>query len=61
MFEEFRISVTPLSEKDQYLVRTERVVPGVPLAEEQVHWPVEDWLDQAAHLMNDPPVVLVTR
>jgi len=50
---EFHISVTPLG-KDEYLVRIERVAPGVPLAEEQVHWPVEDWLVQARQLMNDP-------
>ena len=53
MFQEFQISVTPLGE-DDYLVRTERVAPGVPLAEEQVHWPVETWLQQAQRLMNDP-------
>ena len=50
---EFNISVTPLGE-DEYLVRIERVAPGVPLAEEQVRWPVEDWLTQARQLMNDP-------
>jgi CHAT domain-containing protein/tetratricopeptide (TPR) repeat protein len=51
--QEFHISVTPLGE-NQYLVRLERVAPGVPLAEEQVSWPVEDWLLQARQLMNDP-------
>lgn len=51
--QEFHISVTPLGE-DQYLVRTEHVAPGVPLAEEQVFWPVEDWLSVARQLMNDP-------
>ncbi len=51
--QEFHISVTPLGE-DEYLVRIERVAPGVPLAEEQVKWPVEDWLVQARQLMNDP-------
>ncbi len=53
MAQEFHISVTPLGE-DEYLVRIERVAPGVPLAEEQVRWPVEDWLVQARQLMNDP-------
>lgn len=53
MAQEFHISVTPLGE-DEYLVRIERVAPGVPLAEEQVRWPVEDWLAQARQLMNDP-------
>lgn len=53
MAHEFHISVTPLGE-DEYLVRIERVAPGVPLAEEQLRWPVEDWLVQARQLMNDP-------
>ncbi|HBB34400.1 MAG TPA: CHAT domain-containing protein [Cyanobacteria bacterium UBA8803] len=53
MAQEFHISVTPLGD-DQYLVRIERVAPGVPLAEEQVRWPVDDWLTQARQLMNDP-------
>jgi len=51
--QEFHISVTPL-DGQKYLVRTERVAPGVPLAEEQVNWPVEDWLGQARQLLNDP-------
>ncbi|HEY9710485.1 MAG TPA: CHAT domain-containing protein, partial [Oculatellaceae cyanobacterium] len=51
--QEFHISVTPLGD-DEYLVRLEEVAPGVPLAEEQVRWPVEDWLAQARQLMNDP-------
>jgi hypothetical protein len=51
--QEFHISVTPVG-KDEYLVRTERVAPGVPLAEEQVIWPVGNWLAQARQLMNDP-------
>lgn len=53
MTQEFRISVTPVG-GDEYLVRTERVAPGVPLAEEQVVWAVDDWLVQARQLMNDP-------
>ncbi|PSB28009.1 CHAT domain-containing protein [Stenomitos frigidus] len=53
MTQEFHISVTPIGE-DDYLVRTERVAPGVPLAEEQVTWPVDEWLTQASFLMNDP-------
>jgi hypothetical protein len=52
--QEFHISVTPLGE-DEYLVRIEKPsAPGVPLAEEQVRWPVEEWLAQARQLMNDP-------
>lgn len=51
--QEFHISVTPVGQND-YLVRTEKVAPGVPLAEELVTWPVSEWLTVAAHLMNDP-------
>lgn len=53
MTQEFYISVTPIR-NDEYLVRTERVAPGVPLAEEQVTWPLVDWLQQASQLMDDP-------
>ena len=53
MTQEFHISVTPIGHND-YLVRTEQVAPGVPLAEELVTWPVADWLTAASHLMNDP-------
>lgn len=53
MTQEFHISVTPVGQND-YLVRTEQVAPGVPLAEELVTWPVTEWLTSAGHLMNDP-------
>lgn len=53
MTQEFHISVTPVGQND-YLVRTEQVAPGVPLAEELVTWPVTEWLVSAGHLMNDP-------
>ena len=53
MTQEFHISVTPVGRND-YLVRTEQVAPGVPLAEELVTWPVTDWLMAAGYLMNDP-------
>ncbi|MDJ0800774.1 MAG: CHAT domain-containing protein [Calothrix sp. MO_167.B12] len=53
MTQEFHISVTPVGQND-YLVRTEQVAPGVPLAEELVTWPVFEWLNVAGHLMNDP-------
>ncbi|AUT01329.1 heterocyst differentiation protein [Nostoc sp. CENA543] len=53
MTQEFHISVTPVGQND-YLVRTEKVATGVPLAEELVNWPVNDWLAMASHLMNDP-------
>lgn len=55
MTQEFHISVTPVG-NGEYLVRTEQVAPGVPLAEEQVFWAVEDWLEQARQLMTDPLV-----
>jgi len=51
--QEFYISVTPVR-GDEYWVRTERVSPGVPLAEELVIWHVEEWLEQARQLMHDP-------
>jgi len=51
--QEFHLSVTPIRE-NEYLVRTEDVAPGVPLAEEQVIWSVEDWLSEASILMDDP-------
>lgn len=53
MTQEFHISVTPVGE-NEYLVRTEKVASGVPLAEEQVKWPVDEWLKQTRQLMNDP-------
>ncbi len=53
MAQEFYISVTPVARND-YLVRTEKVAPGVPLAEELVTWSISDWLATAEQLMNDP-------
>ena len=53
MTQEFHISVTPVG-NEEYLVRTERVAPGVPLAEEQLMLPVDAWLSQARQLMSDP-------
>ena len=55
MSQEFKLSVTPVGD-DEYLVRTERVAPGVPLAEQQVRWPIDQWLALSAQLMNDPLV-----
>nr|WP_228043861.1 cell division protein HetF [Dolichospermum sp. LEGE 00246] len=51
--QEFHLSATPVGQND-YLVRTEQVAPGVPVAEELVHWPVAEWLTAAGDLMNDP-------
>jgi tetratricopeptide (TPR) repeat protein len=44
--QEFHISVTPLGQ-DDYLVRTEKVAPGVPVAQELVSLPIGNWLIQA--------------
>ena len=51
--QEFHISVTPVG-VDEYLVRTEHPLPGVPVAEEQISWPLDEWLEIARQLMNDP-------
>ncbi|MFM6022984.1 MAG: heterocyst differentiation protein, partial [Dolichospermum sp.] len=53
MTQEFHLSATPVGQND-YLVRTEQVASGVPLAEELVHWPVTEWLAAAGYLMDDP-------
>ncbi|MEM9808441.1 MAG: CHAT domain-containing protein [Cyanobacteria bacterium P01_D01_bin.56] len=53
MLQEFDISITAVG-NDRYLVRTEQVAPGVPLAQEQFHWPIDDWLAESATLMHDP-------
>lgn len=50
MTQEFHISVT-LVEQNGYLVRTEQVAPGVPLAEEVVTLSVADWLTQSEQLL----------
>lgn len=53
MTQAFYLSITPLGQ-DRYLIRTEEVAPGVPLAEDQVTWPVEAWLTQATAHNPDP-------
>ncbi|MEA5616424.1 CHAT domain-containing protein [Cronbergia sp. UHCC 0137] len=58
MTQEFHLSVTLVGQND-YLVRTEHVAPGVPLAEELVTWPVDEWLGAAGNLMNDPLQLLL--
>ncbi|ASC73100.1 uncharacterized protein XM38_040620 [Halomicronema hongdechloris C2206] len=55
--QEFQLSITAVGDH-RYLVRTEDVAVGVPLAEEQVVWPVDDWLHQAQQLMHDPLLTL---
>lgn len=58
MFQDYQLSVTPI-DNNRYFVRTENVHPGVPLAEVQVEWDVEDWLRQARQVMDDPLVRLL--
>lgn len=53
MIQDFQVSITPVG-THQYLVRTERLSAGVPLAEEQVVWPIGKWLKQAQSSMKDP-------
>ncbi|MEO0408548.1 MAG: CHAT domain-containing protein [Cyanobacteria bacterium P01_A01_bin.135] len=53
MTQEFHVSITPVR-NDEYLIRTEKVATGVPLAEQQIIWPIADWLQQAQQLMGDP-------
>ncbi len=53
MVQEFHLSVTPIRGDDFY-VRVEWVEQGVPLAEEQVTWPVDEWLAQARQVFTDP-------
>ncbi|MEB3290241.1 MAG: CHAT domain-containing protein, partial [Leptolyngbya sp.] len=60
MIQEFHISITPVAGQDTYLLRTESVAAGVPLAETQVTWPVADWLAQADHILQDPLQQLLT-
>lgn len=50
MKQEFHICVTPVGQ-DEYLLETEQVAPGVPMAQELANWPVEDWLMQAECLL----------
>lgn len=52
MFHQFSLSVTHLQD-NEYLIRTEKVEPYVPLAEERKFWDVDQWLNQAKTLMND--------
>ncbi len=60
MVQEFHLSITPVR-SDEYLVRVEWMEPGVPLAEEQVHWPVDDWLARARQVFTEPLAEFVNR
>jgi hypothetical protein len=59
VIQEFHISMTAVG-SDRYLLRTEAVAPGVPLAETQVDLPIDAWLTQAAALTQDPLQTLLT-
>ncbi len=62
MIQEFHISITPTpGGQDSYWLRTEIVAAGVPLAEAQVTWPVESWLQQAESLFQDPLHTLLSQ
>ena len=50
---EFSVSINPIGD-DRYYLKVENVPAGGILAEAQVSWPVEDWLDRTRQLMNDP-------
>jgi hypothetical protein len=63
VIQEFQISITPVlgaRDPDSYLIRTEAVAKGVPLAEAQVTWPVTTWLEESARLSQDPLQQLLT-
>jgi tetratricopeptide (TPR) repeat protein len=51
--QEFHLSITP-NGNNEYTVRTESVADDARLGEEVVVWPVEEWLAEAATLMDDP-------
>jgi len=52
---EFHLSITPVArQQDNYLIRTEAMEKSVPLAETQVQWPVDEWLEAARCLGHDP-------
>lgn len=62
VIQEFHISITPVppAGQDVYLLRTEAVAAGVPLAEISVTWPIEAWLAQAQALFQDPLQAILT-
>lgn len=55
--QEFHISITPVGQAE-YLVWTEKVATGVPLAEALVILPLADWWIQIEQLINEVQVVL---
>ncbi|MEM9815289.1 MAG: CHAT domain-containing protein [Cyanobacteria bacterium P01_D01_bin.6] len=58
MTQEFHLSITALG-SDRYLIRTEDTSAGVPVAQAQVEWPVEEWLELAQPAMDDPVLGLL--
>jgi hypothetical protein len=56
--QEFHISITPVGQAE-YLVWTEQVAPGVPLAEVLVTLPLADWSLPADQLVNDALQVML--
>jgi hypothetical protein len=56
--QEFNLLITPIR-ANHYLVRTEQVAQGVPLAEEQVQWPVAEWFVQAKQVFDNPLTELI--
>ena len=58
MTQEFHLSITALG-SDRYLIRTEDTAAGVPVAQAQVEWPVEEWLQMAQPAMDDPVLGLL--
>lgn len=61
--QQFALSIMPIGPSDRpderFWVRTEQVPKGVPLAEEEVVWPLDRWIDQAQLLSGDPLVALL--
>ncbi|NEQ43788.1 MAG: CHAT domain-containing protein [Leptolyngbya sp. SIOISBB] len=58
MTQEFHLSITALG-SDRYLIRTEDTAAGVPVAQAQVEWPVDEWLQMAQPAMDDPVLGLL--
>lgn len=62
MVQEFNLSITPVSsDEHKFLVRVESKEEGVPLGEEQVTWPVEDWLLRARKVFTEPLAEVINR
>jgi CHAT domain-containing protein len=56
--QEFHLSITSLG-SDRYLIRTEDTATGVPIAEAQVQWAVDEWLQLAQPALDNPLVGLL--